>query len=373
MDIVATWHPQTDPSGSTVNMTKTTGKFVFINESSVNMLVTLSNGFKFYLGSSDRRMVCLTTVAATFQWVNVGATSPPGFDNAFVEHYQPGEPMFETYPSPLMRQVNVGNSVNTVAGTAQYLIDDNDPASHQFIESTVFGSPSSAILVLNDGTVTIKGDVAHVLTTLLQLIPGAASGAASVILADSSRIVEVLGNIQVDGSIVGKAAQNLNISAASAQEVHLQVNGVDIAIVDSTGLFFDSVFSKVSGGVDGVIAVTGTGATQNTRLQSGALINLQVPGGTSQAVVDNTGFTVSPGQLHLVVGDLRHINGNSSAMTANTAISHGLGIAPRLVLITPNVNNGNGSGTVGAGNFTSTTFNCTIGAGSSGSWFAIKE
>ncbi|HET7638289.1 MAG TPA: hypothetical protein VFK47_06050, partial [Ktedonobacteraceae bacterium] len=80
-----------------------------------------------------------------------------------------------------------------------------------------------------------------------------------------------------------------------------------------------------------------------------------------------------PGQLHLVVGDLRHLNGNSSAMTANTAISHGLGIAPRLVLITPNVNNGNGSGTVGAGNFTSTTFNCTIGAGSSGSWFAIKE
>src|SRR6266487_3336362 len=102
------------------------------------------------------------------------------------------------YPMPLPRQMSVGNTLTTVGATAGNIQNDGSINGTSIIEVTPSGAASSTIVMNNDGTLTIKGDVANVLTTLLQLIPGAGAGASSVKLGDAARQVEVLGTFLAD-------------------------------------------------------------------------------------------------------------------------------------------------------------------------------
>lgn len=197
------------------------------------------------------------------------------------------------YPLPLVRNTNVGNTVSTTGGSTTSVTNDNQPLTpqNQFIEATPTGAPGSTVVIATDGTMTIKGDVAGVLTTLLQLIPGAAAGASSVKLADSTRQTEVLGTLLVD------KASSLDNGKITTDGVNgnLTVGGT----LTSTG---DATFNGAGTGltvtnnelVSGTLTVTGD-ATFNGAGTSVACTNNETVGGTltvtGSSSLDNTKLT----------------------------------------------------------------------------------
>src|SRR6266702_2686457 len=134
------------------------------------------------------------------------------------------------YPMPLPRQMSVGNTLTTVGATAGNIQNDGSINGTSIIEVTPSGAASSTIVMNSDGTLTIKGDVAGVLTTLLQLIPGAAAAASSVRLADSTRRVEVLGTFLSDGS----ATFSTDIKTNTIRDNVTGVDQIDLATAGAT-------------------------------------------------------------------------------------------------------------------------------------------
>lgn len=167
------------------------------------------------------------------------------------------------YPLAMTRNANVGN-VASVGTSSTNIQNDNQALvpSNVFVEATPTGAGSSTVSIATDGTVTIKGDVANVLTTLLQLLPAAGAGASSVKLGDAARQTEVLGSLLVDGAgtgltvtndatITGKATisnrilanliktitgNDLTLDVETAHKIALQVNDVDVVDITSTGI-----------------------------------------------------------------------------------------------------------------------------------------
>jgi len=121
--------------------------------------------------------------------------------------YEPGELIDNVNTSMIRGQTITGGGTTT--GTATNVTNDNNPLtpSNVFIEASPSGAVGSTVSIATDGTVTIKGDVANVLTTLLQLLPGAAAGASSVILGDAARQVEIAGSLLIDGNLNGNVTQ----------------------------------------------------------------------------------------------------------------------------------------------------------------------
>lgn len=140
--------------------------------------------------------------------------------------------------------------------------------------------------------------------------------------------------------------------------------------LDSAGIVKTNTVQDTSG--DGVISVTGTGGTQNTRLQSGNQINLQVPGGTTICIIDSAGIHLNAGQLLLTDGAMKHFNGASTVCGSGTVISHGIGVTPRMVLGEALIAQP-GSSNTGVNNFTATTFTASIFAGTNYVWTAWHE
>lgn len=289
-------------------------------------------------------------------------------------YYAPGEEIPQSYTlgnSP----IGIGGTVNT--SSVQTLSNEGN-AANTLVEDIGDVAFAQLFTLYTDGHCLWSVDQSGIKHQVVKI----QTAGNPLQLGQAGDTSEVLGALLVDqvltaistihNTINSQAANDMTLNVPTGQQLHFQVNGADTAEINASGVVFDALFSKASGGADTVMAITGSGATQNTRLQSGSLINLQTPAGTSQAVVDNTGFTVSPGQLHLVVGDLRHFNGNTSTIGSGTVISHGLGITPRLVLLTANIAQP-GSANVGVGSFTATTFTASVGAGTSGCWLAIKE
>ncbi len=111
--------------------------------------------------------------------------------------------------------------------------------SNVFIEATPAGVSSSTISIATDGSVVIKGDVANILTTLLQLIPSAANSASSVILGDNSRQVEILGTLLVDFSAIAKLLQLNDTGFTNIQPTSGGVGNFDLY------QWFDGLYKKV--------------------------------------------------------------------------------------------------------------------------------
>jgi hypothetical protein len=151
--------------------------------------------------------------------------------------------------------------VQAKVSTVTTLVNDGSSIGTQIIESTPSGAASSTISILNDGTVTIKGDVASVLTTLLQLIPGAGAGGSSVKLGDAARQTEVLGSLLVDG------ITNLDNGALTTDgNGNISKSGGKIGVASAGDIFDGS-------GFDTFVKARG----------SSNLVHLQMPGGTDIA------------------------------------------------------------------------------------------
>ncbi len=149
------------------------------------------------------------------------------------------------YPMPLPRQMSVGNTLTTVGATAGNIQNDGSINGTSIIEVTPSGAASSTIVMNNDGTLTIKGDVANVLTTLLQLIPGAGAGASSVKLGDAARQVEVLGTFLADVTSVftGEATFNTDVKTNMIRD---NVTGVDQIDLATAGVTFNNFLTLLS-------------------------------------------------------------------------------------------------------------------------------
>lgn len=185
-----------------------------------------------------------------------------------------------SYPMFLSRVSNIGNQVTTNVGGSNTLQNDNNAAASQFIEATETGSPGSNWLGLNDGTLKLSEWYLSTLTTLLQVLPGAPT---PIKLAAIGRLVEVLGDLKVDGTTTTNA---INTGAAT-------IFGL---LEAKAGLQSDTTTTLTG-------AVTATNASNNilassvpaTGVSAGAL-----PAGVTLAGTQLTGTIHAPGDLEVI-------------------------------------------------------------------------
>lgn len=152
-----------------------------------------------------------------------------------------------TYPMPLVYLSAISNTVTVSQGSIGLLQNDGN-TSTDIIESTLFGSPSSNVLVKNDGTVTIAQYVSSVLTNLLQLIPGAST---PIKIGNTGLTTENLGNLKVDGTLATTGAATLN----SASITNNETVGGTLGVTGNTSL---STVSTSGAATLNSLSVTGT-------------------------------------------------------------------------------------------------------------------
>lgn len=322
------------------------------------------------------------------------------------------------YPLPLVRNTNVGNTVSTTGGSTTSVTNDNQPLTpqNQFIEATPTGASGSTVVIATDGTMTIKGDVASVLTTLLQLIPGAAAGASSVKLSDSSRQTEILGTLLIDGNghELGTFAVDGTLTATDQKNSLLRDTSATVQITIAHTSPQVTVANDET--ISGVLTVTGastlTGAVtatnnsnniQASTLQGGAnlpagrlgfatdgdildansatgtyikartagTIFFQTPNGTEIGHFDSAGLTLTAshdtidisatsGNLKMQAGTLTRMTSFSG--TGSVTVNTGLGTTPTQITFNP-CNISGSSQTIGGTNAQSTVVTTGSGLG----------
>jgi hypothetical protein len=164
---------------------------------------------------------------------NVGATGTGviGLTIYFISDTPP----IGTWPVPIPTQI-VQAKVTTVTD----LINDGNVAGHVFLESTVAGAPGSTWSLTNDGNNSfIAVLIANVVHKLIQL----ANSGNELKLGESGNITEVLGQLLID-QLLTVASQGITVPAATdlvenvptARKISFQVNAVEQAKVDATGI-----------------------------------------------------------------------------------------------------------------------------------------
>jgi len=234
--------------------------------------------------------------------------------------------------------------VQAKVSTVTTLVNDGSSIGTQIIESTPSGAASSTISILNDGTVTIKGDVANVLTTLLQLIPGAAGGASSVKLGDALRTVEVLGELLVDGNLLVDGTSSLdngNITTDGTGNITKLANLLFTSakmLIEQGGItIFDATNTH-----DIIINAPNAGGTGQVIFQKGGVANIKI---------DNNGINFPNGNF---LPNISFFTGTGSG-----TYNHTFGSAPFWVCPIVSVA---GSATQGYDTVTSTQVHVTLGA-----------
>lgn len=260
MDIIAQWHPQTDNPTTQIVLGKTTGRFVFINESFQNLRILLSNGHNFYLPARTGRLVCIDTPSATFTWNIIATMNIPSVDLAIVEYYQPGETIHEQFP------VSLVSGGGTVTGGSTATLSNEGNPSNVLVEDIGDTAFSQLFTLYTDGHALWYVDQAGIRHQVIKI---QASG-NPLQLGQSGDISEVLGNLTVDqllkasGGIAGPGATDLNIDSAGVGNIRLKVNGNLILSVVSGGLQLQSGSLSLpdGGGISGMFAIGPTSVAQ---------------------------------------------------------------------------------------------------------------
>lgn len=132
---------------------------IVINESNQNIFLGFSGGQKSYVPANDRRRYFLTGIMAQVQgtatWTTqTNITNANSINQVVVEVYEPGENVPETYPSPLIRQTNLGSGLTNVIASA--VVNDNNAAGFELVEGQVTGDGvGSAVILTNDGNLAL--------------------------------------------------------------------------------------------------------------------------------------------------------------------------------------------------------------------------
>ncbi len=179
-------------------------QLVLFNDSVFGLLLTFPDGSIDILPACwCRDFVIKSTPMGLVQWSILNQLVPAAnypIIQVYGVLYEPGE-----HIAPVNASMQRGMTITGGTGVlANSVVNDGNLLTPRnvFIESTPSGVGQSTVSIATDGSMTIKGDVAGVLTTLLQLVPAAPNGTSSVILGDAARFVEILGKMLVDSNIV---------------------------------------------------------------------------------------------------------------------------------------------------------------------------
>ena len=371
MFVVATFDPSASTSGTfNAQFQGGVGKILVINESQVNLLLTFGNGQQAYSPAGDRRLFCVATPSATVLWSQqslLGGPSP-SVSQVIVEAYAPTEKIIETYPSPLVRQTNIGNSL-PVSTSAQEIINSGNAADTAIVTATQTGASSANVSMDNDGDVTIKEGTSSQ-TTLFQIVTGAAQAVLLGGTTPAARAVKAVGEFFLGNGKLGvtsagdvldaSSATVTNLKARSAGTINLQTpSGTTQVAVSSTGLLLTAGKLGVTSAGDVLDASSATSTYIKAR-SSGNII-FETPDGTGRAAITTAGLSFdgySTG-IRWRTGDTLSGTHTFTGTTTGT-YTHGAGGTPFIVIPMCSVS---GSQTMGYDTVTSTQVHITSGAG----------
>ncbi len=183
MNVVAVFDPTIVISDTfSVPQSGANEKMVVYNESSVSLTFIFQNGYTAYVPAWTALLFCgpfgSTNVTWEQQAVMISGSAP--LSQVVVEVYSSGEPVPGTFPAALVRQSNIGNSIN-VATSATSVVNDNNIATTPVIETIVLGDGSSCVKLSNSGVFSI-GNATH---------PGSVSFDNATIISDGAGAVSL--------------------------------------------------------------------------------------------------------------------------------------------------------------------------------------
>ncbi len=415
MKIITNFNPSSASSGTfNVAFPGNRGKMLVYNESNVNVQLTFSNNYTTYVPAWTAMLYCLSdlpTPLVTWSVYSTLTSSGAPISQVVIETFDHNEAVPGTYPAPLVRQTNIGNTINTVATGSSFLLNNGQPPGTNIITATPSDAGSATWNADNSGNLTIKSDNAGTLTTLLQLVAGASP---AVKLAAVAVLTEALGALKVDGTFESVGAATLDstlaVTGTSAFTGDVTFNGAgngitvtnnalvsgtltatggatfngagngitvanNLAVNGTTSLDNGAITTDGSGNITkwaGLLQVSGTVPAlsvggNKTRIQapSSGSINLQVPGATdilvatSSSVTTNVGLTFVNSGIAWKTGDTISGTHTFTGTTTGT-FTHGAGGTPFIVIPMCSVN---GSQTMGYDSITSTQVHITSAAG----------
>jgi hypothetical protein len=275
MRIVAQFDPSlktTDTFNSTLN--NGVGKIVAYNESNISLQFNFSDGSTAYVPAWTAVLYCVKMADPTITWKQLFTMSSSGspLSIVIVEVYDAHEQVIGTFPAALVRQTNIGNSVNTVGGSANNIQNDNNVAGTSIVESTVSGDGASAVSLTNDA-------------------------------------ILVLGSTLNKGSFLAKGPVTLNDKLTTLGDTSLaqtikfvNTNPVHIQQLNGADFIFESPAS-----------------TEVGRISNAGVFDLSA---------------ISTSKIKFLVGTISRISMFSAAVTTvTTSFAHGLGVIPDIVLL----------------------------------------
>jgi hypothetical protein len=398
MRIVATFNPSTETSDTfNAGFAGGTGKIVVYNESNINLQLSWGS-FSTYCPAWTAMLYCISTnnVNITWQAQSQLVSNGAPISQVIVEAYGPTEAIVGTFPAPLVRQTNIGNSV-PLSSSATSVANDGNPANTPVVEATPAGDASSAALLTAGGTLTL-GNATH--SGSISSDNGAFKTDGSGNVTSNNQTI-TSGHKLITPEVDSPVATDLIQNVPTGQKISLKVNAVEQAHISANGLIVAP--GKLGKATDGDIIDAGGNETYLKSRSTGS-IHFQVPDGTSIATVQGTGIKSELGAsnfdidsagtgfvrllrngvdildatdtgprlgtgmtLRLVSGTMSRQQEGHSASINGVTITHGLGTTPITVLINADIAQA-GSATVGAGSVGATTFVATVGAGS-GFWW----
>lgn len=242
----------------------------------------------------------------------------------------------------------------------------------------VDGTLESSGAFTADGTSTLKGAVTaaavgvltHILGNLT--VDGNSTHTGTTQLTGATTLSALL--TLAAAGLTTPAATDVVLNAPTGQKTDVQVNAVnELTIASSDVRIPNGHFGKTA---QGDIIDASAGSTSPWYYKGaggvGAIINFQPESGVTSFIMTKTQFQLGSGAtFKFLTGTMSRQNGNGNiACGSGTTITHGLGATPALVLATPNIAQA-GSATVGIGNVGSTTFQCTVGAGTAVSFWCL--
>lgn len=235
MNIAAIFDPATSASDTfTVPQSSANGKMVVYNESNISLQFTFQSGATAYVPAWTAMLFHgpfgNVNVAWQQQTVLTGGGSAP-LSQVVVETYACNEPLPGTFPAPLVRQTNIGNSV-PLSTSATSISNDGNSANTSIIESTVSGDSGSAVSISNNGVVAI-GTTANPGSITVK---GTLSTDNGAFTTDGTGILEAVAFEPTGASskpkISGDSSGNINIDVPAGTRI-MQINGGGLDLTTS--------------------------------------------------------------------------------------------------------------------------------------------
>ena len=227
MNLVAAFDPSVAQTGSFNTNLNIGGRMVIFNESNIGLKLQFSDGSTSYVAAWTTELFTQPGPDSNVTWsqenILGGSTGP--ISMVTVVAYAPSEKVVGVYPFSLIRQFFLGNTVSVALPQSSSVINDNNVSGTQVVESTVSGSPSSNILMNNDGSGWLGRWNTPNFTKIIQWF---SSGATGVLLGAIGFLTEVLGNLKVDGTLesVGNITADANLTVTGTASFN--ANGATI-------------------------------------------------------------------------------------------------------------------------------------------------